>query len=261
MELFLASQLRQDRSVMDLLTADYTFVNERLARHYRIPNIYGNHFRRVTFTDGIRGGLLGQASILTVTSYPDRTSPVLRGKWLLENILGSPPSPPPPDVPGLETRAGDQPRSMRERMEAHRRNPTCAVCHVRMDPLGFALENFDSLGKWRTSSDGARIDASAALPDGTKFDGVTGLRNLLVSHRDDFVRTMTEKLLAYAIGRGIEYYDLPVVRKITKEAAADDYRWSALIAGIVSSAPFTTSVVQSGPSDNSVAVSAPVQHR
>jgi mono/diheme cytochrome c family protein len=263
-ERFIASQLREDRSVMDLLTANYTFVNERLARHYQIPNIYGNHFRRVTFTDGVRGGLLGQASILTVTSYPDRTSPVVRGKWLLENMLGAPPPPPPPDVPALKESGTDgQPRSVRERMEAHRKNPACAVCHVRMDPLGFSLENFDSLGKWRTVSDGAPIDTAAALPDGTQFQGVTGLRQLLVSHRDDFVRTFTEKLLAYALGRGVEYYDLPTVRQITREAAASNYRWSSLIAGIVRSTPFTMSVVksQSARLNTASAMIAPIQQK
>jgi mono/diheme cytochrome c family protein len=252
---FILSQLREDRSVMDLLTANYTYVNERLARHYRIPDIYGNHLRRVTFTDGVRGGLLGQASILTVTSYPDRTSPVVRGKWLLENMLGAPPPPPPPDVPALKESGTEGPRSVRQRMEAHRRNPACAVCHVRMDPLGFSLENFDSLGKWRTVSDGAPIDAAAALPDGTQFEGVAGLRQLLVSHRDDFLRTFTEKLLAYSIGRGVEYYDLPAVRKITREAAANNYRWSSLIAGIVRSTPFTMGIVKSAPSEYNVAKS------
>jgi hypothetical protein len=263
-ERFIGSQLREDRSVMDLLTANYTFVNERLARHYQIPNIYGNHFRRVTFTDGVRGGLLGQASILTVTSYPDRTSPVVRGKWLLENMLGAPPPPPPPDVPALkESGTAGQPRSVRERMEAHRKNPACAVCHVRMDPLGFSLENFDSLGKWRTVSDGVPIDTAAALPDGTQFQGVTGLRQLLVSHRDDFVRTFTEKLLAYALGRGVEYYDLPTVRQITREAAASNYRWSSLITGIVRSTPFTMSVVKSKSArlNTASAMIAPVQQK
>jgi uncharacterized protein DUF1592/uncharacterized protein DUF1588/uncharacterized protein DUF1585/uncharacterized protein DUF1587/uncharacterized protein DUF1595/cytochrome c len=260
--LFIGSQLREDRSVMDLLTANYTFVNERLARHYQIPNVYGNHFRSVTFTDGVRGGLLGQAGILTVTSYPDRTSPVVRGKWLLDNMLGAPPPPPPPDVPALkESGTEGQPRSVRERMETHRRNPACAVCHVRMDPLGFALENFDSLGKWRTVSDGAPIDAAAALPDGTQFQGVAGLRTLLVSHRDDFVRTFTEKLLAYAVGRGVEYYDRPAVRKITREAAGDNFRWSSLIAGIVKSMPFSMGIVKSAPSDDNVARSTPVHKR
>ncbi len=240
--LFIGSQLRENRSVMDLLTANYTFVNERLARHYQIPNIYGSHFRRVTVQDGIRGGLLGQASILTVTSYANRTSPVVRGRWLLENMLGAPPPAPPPDVPVLKESGVDgAPRSVRERIEAHRKNAGCAVCHVRMDPLGFSLENFDALGKWRAVSDGTPIDASASLPDGSQFQGVTGLRKLLLSHRDDFVRTFTEKLLAYAVGRGIEYYDLPAVRKIARAAAADDHRWSSIIMGIVGSAPFDMS--------------------
>jgi hypothetical protein len=240
--LFVASQIREDRSVMDLVSANYTFVNERLAKHYRIPNIYGSHFRRVTFDDGIRGGLLGQGSVMTVTSYPNRTSPVVRGKWILENMLGAPPPPPPPDVPALkEGGGGDQLRSVRERMEAHRQNPGCAVCHVRMDPLGFSLENFDALGKWRTVSDGAPIDASASLPDGTAFQGVAGLRALLVAHREDFVRTFTEKLLSYALGRGTEYYDLPAVRTIVRNAEAEDHRWSSLILGVVKSQPFTMS--------------------
>ena len=247
-KLFIGSQLRENRSVIDLLAADYTFVNERLARHYQIPNIYGSHFRRVTFQDGIRGGLLGQASILAATSYPNRTSPVLRGRWLLENMLGSPPPAPPPDVPALKDSGVDgAPRSVRERLEAHRKDPGCAVCHVRMDPLGFSLENFDALGKWRTSSDGAPIDASGSLPDGSRFQGVVGLRTLLLNHRDDFVRTFTERLLAYAVGRGIEYYDLPAVRAITKGAAADDHRWSAIIIGIVRSTPFSMSSSAAAP--------------
>ena len=232
--------------MLELLTANYTFVNERLARHYGIPNIYGSHFRRVTFNDGVRGGLLSQASILTVTSYPNRTSPVLRGKWLLENMLGAPPPPPPPDVPALKDAGVDgQPRSVRERMEEHRKNPACASCHQRMDPLGFSLENFDALGKWRTVSDGAPIDAAAALPDGTKFQGLDGLRTLLVSHQDEFVRTLTEKLLSYSIGRVVEYYDLPAVRQIAREAAMHNYRWSSLIVGIVKSTPFAMGIVQS----------------
>ena len=248
---FIRSQLREDRSVVDLLSADYTFVNDRLARHYGIPDVYGNQFRKVTFTDGVRGGLLGQASILTATSYPNRTSPVVRGRWLLENMLGAPPPPPPPDVPALkESGAEGQPRSVRERMEMHRKNPVCAACHVRMDPLGFSLENFDALGKWRTVSDGEPIDTSASLPDGTRFEGVVGLRKLLLSHRADFVRTLTDKMLAYAIGRSVEYYDLPVIRQVTRSAAPGDYRWSAVILGIVKSAPFTmgTATGQSGRS-------------
>ena len=241
---FLTGQIREDRSVVDLLSADYTFINERLARHYGIPDVFGNQFRRVTFKDGVRGGLLGQASVLTVTSYPNRTSPVVRGKWLLENMLGAPPPPPPPDVPTLvEAGEDNQPRSVRERLEVHRKNPTCAACHVRMDPLGFALENFDALGKWRTSSDGVPVDAAASLPDGTQFDGVIGLRKLLVAHRDEFVRTLTEKLLSYALGRGIEHFDLPTVRQITRDAAPTGHRWSALVLGIVKSTPFTMGTI------------------
>ena len=248
-QLFLRSQLREDRSVVDLLTANYTFVNQRLARHYQIPNIYGDHFRRVTFDDGaVRGGLLGQANILAATSYADRTSPVLRGKWLLENLLGAPPPPPPPDVPALEENvAGKQLRSIREKLEAHRKNPACATCHVRMDPLGFSLENFDALGKWRTVADGVPVDASASLPDGTRFEGAAGLRTILVNHRTDFVRTFTEKLLAYAVGRGVESYDLPAVRKITRDAAANGDRWSSIILAVVKSTPFQNGVAYSTP--------------
>ena len=244
---FLSSQIREDRSVVDLLSADYTFVNDRMARHYGIPDVFGNQFRRVTFKDGVRGGLLGQASVLTVTSYPNRTSPVVRGRWLLDNMLGAPPPPPPPDVPTLDEAASDQPLSVRERMEAHRKNPTCAACHVRMDPLGFALENFDALGKWRTSSDGLPVDAAASLPDGTEFDGVVGLRKLLVGHRDEFVRTLTEKLLSYALGRGIEHFDLPTVRQIARDAAPTGHRWSALVLGIVKSTPFTMGTITEAP--------------
>jgi mono/diheme cytochrome c family protein len=241
-QIFVASQLHEDRSVMELLTADYTYVNERLARHYGIPNIYGNRFRRVAFTDGVRGGLLGQASILAVTSYPNRTSVTVRGRYLLTNLLGAPPPPPPPDVPALKDAGVDgQPRALRERMELHRKNAVCASCHQRMDPLGFSLENFDALGKWRTQSDGAPIDASASLPDGTRFTGVGGLRALLASHQEDFVRTFTEKLLTYAVGRGIEYTDLPAIRKVARDAARQDYRWSSIILGIVNSAPFSMS--------------------
>src|SRR5215475_8524453 len=242
---FVSAQLREDRSVLDLLTSDYSYLNERLARHYGIPNIYGNHFRKVTFADGVRGGLLGQASVLTVTSYPNRTSVVLRGKWLLANMLGTPPAPPPADVPSLKDAGQDgQPRSLRDRMEQHRKNPACSGCHQRMDPLGFALENFDALGKWRTVADGERIDASASLPDGTRFEGIAGLRKLLVNHKDDYVRTVTEKLLAYGVGRGIEYYDEPAVRQIVRESATADYRWSSLVLGIVRSKPFSMSIVK-----------------
>ena len=238
-ELFIESQLREDRSLLGLLDADYTFVNERLARHYGISNVYGNRFRRVTFPDAERGGLLGHGSILTVTSYPNRTSPVLRGKWLLDNFLGAPPPAPPPDIPALgENTATRTPTSVRERLEEHRRNPACAVCHAPMDPLGFALENFDAIGAWRTTDALSPVDASASLPDGTRFEGPAGLRTLLLSRREQFVRTVTEKLLTYALGREIEYYDAPVVRRITRRAAADDYRWSSLILEIVKSMPF-----------------------
>ena len=238
-QLFLASQIREDRGVMELLTADYTFLNERLATHYGVPNIYGNHFRRVTFDDAVRGGLLGQASVLSVTSYPTRTSVVLRGKWVLANLLGSPPPPPPADVPGLEEAgATGQPRSLRGRMELHRANAVCAACHARMDPVGFALENFDALGKWRTDADGVPVDASASLPDGTRFEGVAGLRALLTDREEDFVRTLTGKLLGYAIGRGLDHNDLPAIRRIVRDAAPTGHRWSSLVLGIATSTPF-----------------------
>jgi hypothetical protein len=245
-QIFVGSQLQEDRSVIELVTADYTYVNERLAKHYGIPNIYGDRFRRVKFSDGMRGGLLGQASILAVTSYPNRTSVTVRGRYLLTNLLGAPPPPPPPDVPALKDAGAEgQPRALRERMELHRKNTVCASCHQRMDPLGFSLENFDALGKWRTESDGAPIDASASLPDGTRFEGVGGLRTLLGSHKEDFVRTFTEKLMTYAIGRGIEYSDLPAIRKIARDAAAQDYRWSSVVLGIVNSTPFSMSTAGS----------------
>ena len=239
-ELFLDSQLRENRSIVDLLTANYTFVNERLARHYGIPDIYGDRFRRVTFADDRRGGLLGQASLLTVTSYPNRTSPVLRGKWLLENILGTPPPPPPPDVPALREKGTNGERqSVRERLQEHRKNPTCASCHAQMDPLGFALEHFDATGKWRTTDEAhSPIDASASLPGGTSFEGLTGLRSLLLTRREQFVGTVADRLLSFALGRGIEYYDRPAVRKIVRTAAPDGFRWSSIILGIVQSVPF-----------------------
>ena len=222
-----------------MLLADYTFANDRLAQHYGIPNVYGSHYRPVKFGDRRRGGLLGQASVLSVTSYPNRTSVVIRGRWLLANMLGSPPPPPPLDVPALrEPGEEGQPKALRERMEAHRKNPACASCHQRMDPLGFSLENFDAVGKWRAEADGVPVDPTASLPDGTQFAGVEGLRTYLVDHKEDFVRTLSGKLLAYAIGRGIEYYDQPAIRKIAREAAANDYRWSSVILGVVNSTPF-----------------------
>jgi hypothetical protein len=243
-ELFFESVMREDRSVVDLLTADYSFVNERLARHYGIPDIYGSRFRRVTISDPARRGLLGQGSILSVTSHAERTSPVLRGKWILENILGLPVPPPPPDVPPLKEKAeGEKPRTMREQMAEHRANPACATCHKVMDPIGFALENFDAVGSWRTQEAGGPIDASGELADGTKVDGVAQLRQSLVSHPDLFVQTMTEKMLTYALGRGVDYHDMPAVRTIVRDAAHSDYRFSALVMGIVRSTPFQMRMV------------------
>jgi hypothetical protein len=240
-QLFFQDMLREDRSVLNLLDANYTFLNERLARHYGIPNVYGNDFRRVTLTDEQRGGLLGQGSILTVTSYATRTSPTLRGKWLLENILGAPPPPPPPDVPSLKDRGEDgKILSVRQQMEQHRASPVCSSCHSRMDPLGFALDNYDGIGRWRTTSGATNtpIDSSGVLPDGTKFQGPAELKKILLSRREQFVTTFTERLLTYALGRGVEYYDQPAVRKIVRGAAPGDYRWSSLISGIVQSTPF-----------------------
>ena len=239
-ELFFQSFLREDRSVTELLDANYTFLNQRLAEHYGVPNIYGSQFRMVTFHDPNRGGLLGQGSILTVTSYPNRTSVVQRGKWILETLLGAPPPPPPPNVPELKPHGKDgRPLAMREAMEQHRADPTCAGCHARMDPLGFALENYDGVGKWRTEDAGGAIDASGTLPDGTKFDGPAGLKKaLLTAHRDEYLSTVTTKLLTYALGRGLEYYDQPAVRSIDREASRDNYTLSALITAIVKSTPF-----------------------
>jgi hypothetical protein len=240
-ELFVGSQLREDRSIVELLSANYSFVNERLARHYQIPGVYGSNFRRVTFGSGDpRGGLIGQGSLLMVTAYPNRTSPVLRGKWVLDSLLGTPPPQPPPNVPSLKDRAENgKPASVRERLEEHRKNPACAACHAPMDPLGFALENFDAIGKWRTTGEGgAPIDASAVLPTGTRFKGPQGLREVLLGRREQFVHTVTEKLLSYALGRGVEYYDLPAIRTIVRNSAPGDYRWSSAIVGIVQSVPF-----------------------
>ena len=238
-ELLFDSVLREERSTLDLLAADYTFVNERLARHYGIPNIRGSHFRRVQLEDSVRGGLLGHGSILTVTSYANRTSPVLRGKWILENILGTPPPPPPPDVPELETAGSGAPLSMREAMEQHRANPVCASCHRLMDPPGLSLENFDVIGRWRDRSETkAVIDASGVLPDGKKYDGLVGLKAALLEHPERFVTTVTEKMLTYALGRGIEYFDAPAVRAIVRDASEHNYRLSSLIMGVVKSAPF-----------------------
>ena len=241
-ELFVGSTLREDRSVLDLLRADYTFVNERLARHYGIPGVYGSRFRRVTLTNpDQRGGLLANGALLATTSYPDRTSPVLRGKWLLNNIFGLPAPPPPPGVDTnlAETKPGAKPLSIRERLAQHRQNPSCASCHAVIDPLGFALENFDAIGGWRTIDESGRpVDASGTTANGAKVEGLSGLRALLLSDPDQFPRTATEKLLAYALGRRLEYYDRPTVRRIVHDAAAQDYRWSSIVLGIVKSPTF-----------------------
>ena len=240
-ELVMESQRREDRSVLELLTADYTFVNERLARFYGIPNVYGSHFRRVKQVDPNRRGVLGHGSILTVTSYANRTSPVQRGLYVLDNILGSPPPAPPPNVEGLQEAAktGEPATSVRERMEAHRANPVCASCHAQMDPIGFALETFDGIGKWRDTDLGLLIDPAGALPDGTEFNGPAALWEALAQREDLFVGNVVDRLLTYALGRGVEYYDKPAIRQIVREAAPD-YRWSSLILGVVNSAPFRT---------------------
>jgi hypothetical protein len=240
-ELFVDSIMREDRSALDLLRANYTFVNERLAKHYGIPNVYGSRFRRVALDgDSVRGGILGQGSVLTVTSYANRTSPVLRGKWILENIVGTPPPPPPPNVPPLkDTDVEGKVLSMRERMAQHRASPACAGCHQLMDPAGLSMENFDAIGRWRLRTEsGSAVDASGGLPDGSTFNGMSGLRTALLRKPDMFVGTLTEKLMTYGLGRGLEFYDAPAVRTIVSGARAHDYRFSSLVLGIVSSDPF-----------------------
>jgi mono/diheme cytochrome c family protein len=240
-ELFIDSIVREDRSAVDLLTANHTFVNERLAKHYGIAHVYGPEFRRVTLTDDYRRGLLGKGAILLLTSYSTRTSPVLRGKYVLGNLLGTPPPPPPANVPALKTESpqNGKPLTMREAMVQHRANPVCASCHARMDPIGFALENFDAVGRWRTTGESnSAIDPSGVLPDGSKFDGIVGLRDRLVQHPEPFVTTLTENLLTYALGRSLEYYDNTVVRSVVRDAARDHYRVSSLVLGIVKSTPF-----------------------
>ncbi|HVQ14363.1 MAG TPA: DUF1592 domain-containing protein, partial [Vicinamibacterales bacterium] len=238
-ELLFESIIREDRNVLDLLRADYTFVNERLARHYGIPGIYGSRFRRVPVTDDARKGLLGKGSMLAVTSHAERTSPVLRGKWVLENIVGLPVPPPPPDIPQLKPpEEGQKPKTLREQMAEHRTNPTCATCHKVMDPVGLSLENFDAVGAWRTQEAGGAIDVSGQLADGRPVNGVVTLRQAILDRPELFVGTMTEKLMIYALGRGVSAEDMPEVRRVLREASAHDYRFSSLVLGIVKSVPF-----------------------
>jgi len=248
-KLFFESIVRENRSVLDLLTATDTFVNERLARHYGLPNVYGDGFKRIVRPDRSRTGVLGHASILTVTSYAHRTSPVLRGKWIMENVLGTPPPPPPPNVPTLvETnKATGKTLTMREAMAQHRSNPMCASCHGRMDPLGFAFENFDAVGRWRTVSADAPIDASGVLPDGATFDGAGGLLDVIMKRPEQFAVTFTERLLTYALGRGLEYYDAPAVRAIVREAASSGYSLAAIVTGVTKSVPFQMRARASAP--------------
>ncbi len=239
-ELFFDSVLRDDRSVLTLIRSDYTFLNERLAKHYEIPNVYGSRFRRVTLTpDSKRGGLLRQGSVLSVTSYATRTSPVLRGVLVLRNILGAPPPSPPPNVPALDESTIAANLSMRQRLAAHRSNAVCASCHRTIDPVGFSLENYNAVGQWRDfEADGQKVDASGAVPGGKEFRGVDGLENALLARPDLFVGALTENLMTFALGRGVEYYDAPAVRKIVRNSEKNGYRFSSLLLGIVQSAPF-----------------------
>jgi hypothetical protein len=231
--------LKADRSVGDLLTADYTYLNEQLARHYGVADVYGSHFRRVTLADPNRWGLLGKASVLAVTSYPTRTSPTIRGKWLLENILAAPVPPPPPNVnTNLDEDKAGKGATVREMLELHRTNPACASCHARMDPIGFTLENFDAIGQWRATDGEAPVNATGVLLDGTTVSGPAALRQALTAQREQFVRTVTGKLLTYAVGREMGYADAPAIRSIVRAAAADDYRWSSIVVALVRSTPF-----------------------
>jgi hypothetical protein len=238
-ELFFESVVREDRSVLDLLKSDHTFLNERLAKHYAVPHVYGSRFRPVALgADSVRGGLLRHGSILTVTSYATRTSPVIRGKWILENVLGAPPPPPPANVPALKENTVSATLSVRERLAEHRANAACARCHDLIDPVGFGLENFDAVGRWRTVEEGRPVDATGGLADGSAFDGVAGLERALLDRPEIFVRTLAEKLLTFALGRGIESSDAPAIRKVVGDARAEDYRFSALVVGIATSTPF-----------------------
>ena len=253
-ELFFNSIMKEDRSVRDLLTADYTFVDERMARHYGIPNVYGARFRRVQLADENRRGLLGQGSILALTSVAIRTSPVARGKWVLTNLIGTPPPPPPPNVPALPENKGGKVASMRERMTAHRANPFCATCHKTMDPIGFAMENFDAVGRYRVKDGDNDIDAADTMFDGSKVNGVIGLRNFLMARPEVFVQTFTEKLLTYALGRAVDYYDMPAVRKIVRDAAPGNYKFSSVVTGIIRSAPFQMRMKIEGTTESAAVV-------
>jgi Protein of unknown function (DUF1592)/Protein of unknown function (DUF1588)/Protein of unknown function (DUF1585)/Protein of unknown function (DUF1595)/Protein of unknown function (DUF1587)/Planctomycete cytochrome C len=258
-DLFFSNIIHEDHSILDLLNANYTFINERLARHYGIPNVYGTDFRRVAITDERRMGLLGQASILTITSYATRTSPVQRGKWILTNLIGMPPDPPPPNVPALKEHAdAGTLTSLRERLEEHRKNPACAGCHKVMDPIGFALENFDAVGQWRTSDEGAKIDPAGVMFNGAKIDGPVALREILTARPEIFASVFTEKLMIYGLGRGVQYYDMPSVRSIVRDAARNDYRLSSIVLGIVKSTPFQMKV--KGTDGGSPTVTASISH-
>jgi hypothetical protein len=237
--------MRDDHSVLEFVRADYTYLNERLAKHYGIPHIYGSHFRRVALPEGSqRGGLLRQASILAVTSYATRTSPVLRGQWVLKNLVGAPPPPPPANVPELKDNTVASTLSVRDRLQQHRANEACASCHNSIDPVGFALENFDAVGRWREFEAGEPIDASGGFLDGSEFLGPSGLEQALLNRPELFVRTLTEQLMTYALGRGTEYYDAPAIRKIVAAVRDDEYRFSRLIIGIVQSTPFQMRTAQ-----------------
>jgi hypothetical protein len=238
-ERFVESVLREDRSALDLLKSDFTFLNERLARHYQIPHVHGSRFRRVPLDEAShRGGLLRHASILTVTSYATRTSPVIRGHWVLKNLVGAPPPPPPANVPALPDNTVSSTLPVRERLKQHRANAACASCHEMMDPVGFALDNYDAVGRWRETEADLPIDAAGSLPDGSEFVGVEGLENALLARPELFVQALTEKLLTFALGRGVEYYDAPAVRQIVAAARQKDYRLSEIVLGIVQSTPF-----------------------
>ena len=238
--LFVEAIMRENRPVTDLLSANFTYLNERLARHYGVPDVYGDQFRKVELKDPSRGGLLGQGSILTVTSYPNRTSVVQRGKWVLENLLGSPPPPPPPNIPAIEaTNKDGKQLTARQQMEQHRHNPICASCHARMDPIGFSLENYNGIGAWRTKDAGTDIDTSGKLSDGTEFQGPAGLKHLLLTKlREEFIETFSEKLMTYALGRGLEYYDKPAIRSVSAEAEKSNGSISAFILAVVRSQQF-----------------------